>query len=1755
MPAKNKKSIYDTPQYLPSTEFILSNVNTDDEKTILENDLLLGLINGMQSNDIFDKYNNDTNKNTKILYDEVENDGSLLFKTTAIDTKNFIIKSEFSRNEIADHESIVYSVGNNTFDGINEIKKTISLSNNSSSFLNQTLVFDNKPVWGPWSSVDPSNCWSIDFKSINPNSLLSLAINSNYNNHTKKSLVTIKEDTFFNTNLSFAKLDHKFDNWFESDSRNIEIKKLNKNNVPYENKIVIDFNEENMSDPLIFGTYKFVQNQANIGITHTGLDSNPFEGLAISLELCHFPLKSILDYSKFQEFFNNDIEKKYNNQNYTLSVNQTYTGTGYTPNFTGIHLNSSVLDPSYSTVPFTLDSTKLIDNFAYMKNNYATMNNTIKITQTPITINSNNSLSNGKDLFSISNYGEKLDLNYYNKKANLSIKLDTNTNRIKDDTNNSGRYSDVNVYYELDNTTNHIGDKEKTYKDVTYNIKNIARPTGYSQYSTKNTCINDFNSDSTLYLTNPTNYDIKLSSTIKSKYPATNVASYITVNVSSQLAEDVDALLILRDNDVMNVDAYDNNNANQIPLHIDITSSGNNNQSALNYDIYRVLLKNKTVNELNYSTPTQNCKLIMGVDGSDPFLTTSAVTSIDSLFSSSDYYDFITNNTDMTLEFEYTSLQTQRSVFQSNDNVNIYLVDSNNERTLLYTVFHKDMTFSNQSLLSTSEPVLVTQTDYKDRNIYFHAKTQTYQSTFLLRLGAYRNLYVQTPILKSTTSFYTSNSKTNGKHLIFPAKKALPPGIYDYGAVTESIVIDGGSALTSRITFKASCISSFIGKIQATNVDLSTWTYVSDSIDIDTYYDTNSSFARDENYGEINVVIKPHNDAFVSPDFSGNYLDFSGNINSLNDDNFILHELYYAIPLNFETNPNYEVKGYSYHIDNLSGFNTETLFTPVPINNKLPRHPNHYSPMNLSLKFDYETYTSNNKLVNGFTLTIIDNNLNQPIATIESNITGITQSFTIFSLSNPIFVIDESCQDPVKTQYDTTMYVIGDESVSSGYSNGISSGNLTNNNGILLSYTDIQLNDEIKFSLKSDKLKINLVGDLNEDEDSTYINHLLWQYSNDNNNGFDKLMDTIYIDVANNELDDNVSEVITIPNYRGYKYSASYYFNRMDNEYTATYEVSEGTTQKIKCDYGSLYTNHEYNTYYNNSIGSIGLKLNTKWSRLPKSFFANGQNVIYVPVLIDTDRIQIKETYNDDNIVLSDKTVKSTDHNLYTFPKSVYTIVTGRVTNNVSMPYTYTINYQKGALDLYKSDAFFGSPTELNYQLLESYPFQIGKNGISAVKNFMTFTPQMNVSSDSSSYLVFASPGYIARQTSINYSKVLPIKQDTLIDSNQQYDIRFSAINYDSILDTYKPFSSFVELTPTSLNDIIFTNNNPKSYLDFFNNPDTNVYTFDVKGTTTKMYVNLGLNNNTTSSSPDTIIYDGFIVDLPREPSLTNPYKLEAILDDVTGEYSVKFCQNILPGANDYAGFSLNDEQNIKFVIGGQTFENNGKEPNLLSESNYINLQVYDGTKTSIYSLGNYIGNSGYTIRLMKLTTNTVQYNLLPITSTIHNLNFIDIIPLTDGGVKYIDITMDKLNEIIGLNTNILNDTPFNLIQFIQQNLTIEKFSTFISDNPWMNVSSNTGFTFDPTSLSTFLFRIIATSNIGQYKLTDLFTVNESHNTKFTYISNPDILTVLSSDGLPVVRIAANGVISSQTNITNLQILNPLQNIIVNPLQNPPQLD
>ena len=69
--------------------------------------------------------------------------------------------------------------------------------------------------------------------------------------------------------------------------------------------------------------------------------------------------------------------------------------------------------------------------------------------------------------------------------------------------------------------------------------------------------------------------------------------------------------------------------------------------------------------------------------------------------------------------------------------------------------------------------------------------------------------------------------------------------------------------------------------------------------------------------------------------------------------------------------------------------------------------------------------------------------------------------------------------------------------------------------------------------------------------------------------------------------------------------------------------------------------------------------------------------------------------------------------------------------------------------------------------------------------------------------------------------------------------------------------------------------------------------------------------------------------------------------------------------------------------------------------------------------------------------------------------------------------------------------------------------------------------------------------------MTDLFTVDENYNTKMTYISNPDILSVLSGDGLPLVRIAANGVITSQTNITNLQILNPLQNIIVSPLQNP----
>ena len=316
----------------------------------------------------------DVSANSGIYYGDVTNANDNAISTsldinTKIAENAFAIFSSYTAvAKTGVDEDVSLNLGTNRWASApNTITKHVALDTSCNPFITGVLHVDTSANYGPYNSIDNSNNtpWTALFNSSNNNALLSVALNTQYNNSTGNSLTTVIEDLSFNTQYALGGMGAAnpttLDKYFS----------VGLNDSPVVNDLCSNYTlsnlqgfvtvPNNVSDSL-YGMYKFdtlepgiyvtlfqTDASGNITVDHTNDPAFP------SLDGQGHPLyDSSMSFATFQSLVGNSHQTS---QGWYFDMNIA-VGGGYT-------IANSVDEPY-----FTVDSSGVVNNHIYMMNDY-----------------------------------------------------------------------------------------------------------------------------------------------------------------------------------------------------------------------------------------------------------------------------------------------------------------------------------------------------------------------------------------------------------------------------------------------------------------------------------------------------------------------------------------------------------------------------------------------------------------------------------------------------------------------------------------------------------------------------------------------------------------------------------------------------------------------------------------------------------------------------------------------------------------------------------------------------------------------------------------------------------------------------------------------------------------------------------------------------------------------------------------------------------------------------------------------------------------------------------------------------------------------------------------------------------------------------------------------------------------------------------------------------------------------------------------
>ncbi len=1568
-------------------------------------------------------------------------------------------------NPIYSHTVVI---GTNNFDGIaNTISTQIKLAIDNSPIFDTNLLITISDNNESFYSVDVNKTIIATFDSEDSNILLSKAINSAYNTTDNLSLLTFGEDIVFNNTYALGKLQNTY---FTKDLTTYELKAntINTSYLASENNVTIQVTPEKIGQSS-FGTFKIRIEEAEINETlngDAGIKTTFLIGNSNN-NTNNIDISDASQLSKYLELFD-DIS----------------SGNSFKILVTDKNENSGInFENNNGYEYFEINNSTMIPNIEFMeKIIFEDMSLNVVLSQSPMTIVLDSSIVNGavsvaeinKALFKLTENGETLGVNDYNKDGEIILEIAPQTNRVNILSGASDVYTEIRVKYD------ELVEELKINKDVEFNIVNTITPTGIDYYISE-TIATDNNTNTSLFIDIE---DAPVTIVATNIDNGDNEITLIKINPSSTLTNNIGGNILYELND-SGLDVSINANINvDISGNIDIFKE----KYDLRYKLYPKIISNLNISSVGDSTGKNNIDVLTttlpATNNSDTWKLgyrnigdTFVKTDINT-FASTSYFptvaecrNVINNNLSLNISVTYETQDASTIIFY--DKVSILC------NGLTYTVTQDKINFImrndlGENYYKTPVTITINGTNYL---VVEQVTVEVYNSIIDFNLAGTTNLSLMSPLLKSTVTKYFVYSNTT----TFTGFTDGQPTTLSYTA-TNRVVTNLTQSVLEANSLKAFEIIRLYTdntKLAVLNFQITKQTITSLNARIQ-YRDDKVDTTWDD-IGPIITDIEPYLGTNpVETTVSGFTITTSVSPKLETNQTLTIDKSAYFTPLVLDySNVTGNITGFRYNTENMpsefdTNFNPSNYTTsPLPIIS---------NALNLSATVTYgEPDINQGNATYRVIITVRDlDNLDTDtnvIAVVTIEKPNFNKSLVIAKINKHIFKVIKTIGTKAPEKQYITTFDYDDIYPTTGLFNIPG--------GLQIYFYTIKQHDFINFKLLTDKIAVNLVKNPLVTAVPDYFESLTFSREG--------------------------CEEFSIPYYRGYT------THNIDTTVTYKYIINRkdlvscviNANEAYQANFGDgIYVGYQNVISFNNNIGSIGTEIVPKFSRLAKNKLTNNQLVLDLMVI--SDEIKITRSTNNGNGGTFIKLLE--DFKLYDFVNGkVLKANCLRVLGNTLVDDFYKLEYNKSNTLVYYNNKYIGDPEQINTNNQWGRPivtktFEDSKDGFYVNESeedengFLFIKLTENSTTNSESFIVIACPQLKATQMGVDGVKQFLInKTDTNIYDKDKLVTKYMPIFPDSNNTTipinkvgqdtyYNPFTD-----TANVNNVEFKTIVTKSIYQYgISGQNVDPIHFKINGSNI-VIKEINVNNEATNNGPNGngVIFNGTINDLISLPG-DNIYRdYISLVLFTNGQLKLSYTQdksNIFEEVFNGDNSNIKPTNNIKFIVGNC----------FLPAGTYkLVSSIAKGTKVFVYDM---VKRETDTV-LLKYEMKTIDFTNLPTGVSIEKLVFAAIkiykSVVSFNTINFGDKYGDRYSDIGDANM-ALNNSEIVWTEITSQAL-IDNFSLIIR-------------AINTEGLNNIIEMMYATSDIPLN-----FTVFKLANT----------MEILASDGTPKFIITPFGQIQT----------------------------
>jgi hypothetical protein len=1536
-------------------QYTSSDTNTSTEKTAQLNKLLKSLVTGTPVQN--------TNTNN-LIFTEIEDVKDMLIVDNSFYSEKVLFTSEFvSRptNEMETGKFHPLTLGTNVFNGVsNPISRRIYLDSDSSAIADGviTVSIDNSDnscdVVGTYSGTDD---WDVLLDSSDPKYILFKALNNANNNTDTEGLITVDEDTTFNTSYALGGSlsdSSTVPEYYYTKSTNltpIEANSLNVINKPSENNLAVTVDDLATLSQTDFGTYMIYVADSEIDADLTNDEGDNVNPSNLPVQ---FKQDGITD--AVNVYVNTATNIQINSQTYDnilgdISLNGTADAANDETYSFKLELvkNESVIDNKYyqfndnnANSLFTLDSSNLIGNLNYMS--HVNSSQMMRVVQQPLVIvKSQNDATSQENIayFNVSSDGEKLSSTHCANDANITLYKNDIYNRVNRTLTEGGFVDElIGVYYnsEVSPIYGSLSNSDCLCKYIDYSIKTMALDANVFDDSV--THFYSKNNNAVLFIDN--NDSANLGITFTNELDE----QFITDNA---VVIKIDANITLASSSTV----YTTVNGAEEGTGFMVSAFSNTPSSTeYLYDKYRLSFQSKTIDQLPFvsAVNTGSSGWNLSLASGDTYVKTSGVSLLQSIVPYDVCRNIIMNDNSATVSIEYIS-----SPISDNFLTSSYSTDSIKATTNYNGINHVSYISQTDISIATSYSNTVSETldisantilpvvgsGKSLNNLVFkrYVTTENIVSTCALSIAGISNVILKSPSLTSISVSYTLET-VNGM---------------DKTADLRFYTIDGNNFTSSEsfssgttsfdFTLNKECITSFVSDIEYFDT---VWTSATNNnkVNVSAYHDTlYSNTIRSENGTIVMTFQLAPKNAFKDKDTSPNL-----EVLDLPNGNYHVELIRRASDIGVD----FSISGKYYNDNDFkildSNFNS---YLPSP-NSTLP---NSALPNN-GVALDFRTTTTYDELL-GTTLVIEafdDDNNSVGEMTLTYPVDKIVSKSVVYSTIGNKFRVIKTSQIDADSPVETLVTLFKD----TGFTNRI-----LVDNGVVAHY-DINTGDVSKlgcsseFTLLNESIAVNMVGTISESLQQ--ISNLEYQYISGN----------------------HYSEKFTLGKYRGFgglsEMNHTYKIER-NGKFSLSYEIIEDDYVFSTFSATNGHSNIQHNVNLDNGLGDFGLKLTQLYSRIPgilseEYFYTN----VY-DITINADNVVITQEY------LNNSYTESTDlkdNLLFDFNNS-YSLVPTKVSVDENLTYIIKPSVKLVTVS-YSSNYLGGDFSNMTFSEIDTFMSTSAYSGYVVDGKNINITTTTSTRKNKTSYAILCPPVITYTSYNINAVKKFPVNISDFENFNSSDSVTVYLQAENKTISPLHPFSGIV-----GYNNISFSRGN-KDWEDYGSNTQIK---FSSKNS--KLVIKDYLKNNNVIQSSERTLFDGDFSQL-MTPGVSN--LLSVVKDDSTNTFTCKYAQN----SNIAIGDNSN-QKNIQFNLEGYVL------PSTTTPLS-INLVVGEGSVFNFYAAIQTVDSAkNLIVRLYNFDAGAIDY-----ANEIPNIRYLKVTPTN---VSYQDIEIPDNNVLTNVAYNL----------------------------------------------------------------------------------------------------------------------------------------